>query len=368
MDKTPLCDRATCCTNYFCSVRALAWLTCGLGAHAVDRVLGQRSLCVIARTTQRNIKRGGSTFERVQGIGSGIVDVLKQPHHGAVIQTEIHGAVILFFNAHRQRLIPLLENIVELHLKGKRVLITGGSKGIGKAAAMDFALEGCEVMIASREEAALAATTAEIIKATGAKVTYKAIDLAKRGAAESLTTWAGDLDILVNNAGAIPGGDLLTVDEDTWRNAWDLKVFGYINLCRAVYRNMKAKQRGVIINVLGAAGERLNAAYVAGSTANAGLMAFTRTLGGASPQDGIRVLGVSPGPVATDRLIKLYKQMAQTKLGDAERYQELFAGMAFNRPATPEEISATIVFAASDRSSYTTGVYLTVDGGSAAGK
>ncbi|NDC42484.1 MAG: hypothetical protein EBZ77_13210, partial [Chitinophagia bacterium] len=116
-------------------------MTCGLGAHAVDRVLGQRSLCVIARTTQRNIKRGGSTFERVQGIGSGIVDVLKQPHHGAVIQTEIHGAVILFFNAHRQRLIPLLENIVELHLKGERVLTKEAIATLEKWAA-DGAPEG----------------------------------------------------------------------------------------------------------------------------------------------------------------------------------------------------------------------------------
>jgi len=186
---------------------------------------------------------------------------------------------------------------------------------------------------------------------------------AQRGVAEELAAAAGDLDILVNNAGAIPGGDLLTVDEDTWRRSWDLKVFGYINLCRAVYRTMQAKHRGVIVNVLGNAGERLTAAYIAGSTANAGLMAFTRALGGASHKDGIRVLGVSPGPVATDRLTSLYKQMAATKLGDEKRYKELFSGMGFGRPAEPEEIAYTVAFAASERSSYTTGVYITIDGG-----
>ena len=154
--------------------------------------------------------------------------------------------------------------------------------------------------------------------------------------AEALAAGAGELDILINNAGAIPGGDLLKVDEDTWRRAWDLKVFGYINLTRAVYAQMKAKRSGVIVNVLGNAGEKLNAAYIAGSTANAGLMAFTRALGGAAPADGIRVLGVSPGPVATDRLLSLYRQMAATKLGDANRYRELFKGMAFDRPATAE--------------------------------
>jgi NAD(P)-dependent dehydrogenase (short-subunit alcohol dehydrogenase family) len=197
-------------------------------------------------------------------------------------------------------------------------------------------------------------------------VQWKAADLSQRGAAEALALEAGALDILVNNAGAIPGGDLQTVDEDTWRRAWDLKVFGYINLTRAVYAQMKTRRSGVIVNVLGAAGEKLNAAYIAGSTANAGLMAFTRTLGGASPADGIRVLGVSPGPVATDRLISLYKQMAATKLGDANRYEELFQGMAFGRPATPEEIAWTVAFAASPRSAYTTGVYISVDGGMAA--
>ena len=252
---------------------------------------------------------------------------------------------------------------MDLNLRGKRALVTGGSKGIGKACAQALAEEGCEVTIASRDAKALQAAAQEIKAVTGAEVKWKSADLSQRGAAEELAAWAGDLDILVNNAGAIPGGDLQSVDEDTWRRSWDLKVFGYVNLCRVVYRAMKTKRRGVIVNVLGNAGERLNAAYIAGSTANAGLMAFTRALGSHSHKDGIRVLGVSPGPVATDRLISLYKQMAATKLGDEKRYEELFAGMAFSRPARPEEIAWTVAFAASERSSYTTGVYITVDGG-----
>ncbi|MEO8203591.1 MAG: short-chain dehydrogenase/reductase [Betaproteobacteria bacterium] len=258
---------------------------------------------------------------------------------------------------------------MDLDLKGKRALVTGGSKGIGLASAQVLAEEGCSVMIASRDGAALEAAAAGIKSRTGATVTWRAADLSQRGAAEDLAKWAaeaGPVDILVNNAGAIPGGDLLKVDEDTWRRAWDLKVFGYINLTRAIYAQMKEKKRGVIVNVLGNAGEKLNAAYIAGSAANASLMAFTRALGGASHADGIRVVGVSPGPVATDRLLLLYKQMAMTKFGDASRYEELFSGMAFNRPATAEEIAWTVAFTASDRSSYTTGIYITVDGGLAA--
>jgi len=191
-------------------------------------------------------------------------------------------------------------------------------------------------------------------------------DLSVRGAAEEVAAWAGDLDILVNNAGAIPGGDVLKVDEETWRRAWDLKVFGYINLSRAVYAAMKRKGRGVIVNVIGSAGEKMNAAYIAGSTANAGLMAFTRALGGASHADGIRVVGINPGPIATDRLISLHKQMAQTKLGDASRYEELFKDMSFGRPGKPEEVAAAVAFLASERSAYTSGCILTIDGGAAA--
>jgi NAD(P)-dependent dehydrogenase (short-subunit alcohol dehydrogenase family) len=237
---------------------------------------------------------------------------------------------------------------MELNLKGKRVLVTGASKGIGRACVEMLRKEGCTVLGASRT-------------ITGADT--MAIDIAAPGAAQALADWAGDLDILVNNAGAIPGGDLLKVDEATWRKAWDLKLFGYINLTRAVYARMKAKKRGVIVNVIGAAGEKMNALYIAGSAANASIMAFTKALGGASHADGIRVVGINPGPVETDRLVSLHKQQAATKFGDESRYKELFKDMSFGRPATPEEIANAVAFLASDRSAYTSGTILTIDGG-----
>lgn len=241
---------------------------------------------------------------------------------------------------------------MDLNLKGKRALVTGGSKGIGRACAEVLAQEGCTVLVAARNPQ------------PGPNA--KAIDLSQRGAAEALAAWAGDLDILVNNAGAIPGGDLLKVDEETWRRAWDLKVFGYLNLTRQVYARMKARRSGVIVNILGNAGEKLDASYIAGSTANAGLMAFTRTLGGASHADGIRVVGINPGPVATDRLKSLFRQRAEAKFGDPERYPELYVGMSFGRPGTPEEIAWMAAFLASERSAYTSGCIVTIDGGLAA--
>src|SRR3970282_772591 len=122
---------------------------------------------------------------------------------------------------------------MELNLKGKRALVTGGSKGIGWACACALADEGCEVMIAARNPPA------------ASRHRFRATDLSQRGSAEALAAWAGELDILVNNAGAIPGGDLLRVDEDTWRRAGDLKLFGYINLTRQVYSRMKVRGSGV---------------------------------------------------------------------------------------------------------------------------
>ncbi|MGA8051077.1 MAG: short-chain dehydrogenase/reductase [Burkholderiales bacterium] len=238
---------------------------------------------------------------------------------------------------------------MDLKLKGKRALVTGASKGIGKACAEVLEGEGCEVLIAARNPA------------PGPRA--KAIDLSLRGAPEALAAWAGEIDILVNNAGAIPGGDLQKVDEETWRRAWDLKVFGYINLTRQIYATMKRRGRGVILNIIGSAGEKMDAAYIAGSTANAGLMAFTRALGGAAPADGLRVLGINPGPVSTDRLVSLYRQRAEALLGDASRYQELFTGMAFGRPATPQEIAWAVAFLVSERAAYTSGCILTIDGG-----
>jgi NAD(P)-dependent dehydrogenase (short-subunit alcohol dehydrogenase family) len=95
-------------------------------------------------------------------------------------------------------------------------------------------------------------------------------------------------------------------------------------------------------------------------------MAFTRALGGASHADGIRVVGINPGPIATDRLKSLFRQRAESLLGDAGRYEELFKNMSFGRPGTPEEIANAVLFLASERSAYTSGCILAIDGGLAA--
>ena len=136
-----------------------------------------------------------------------------------------------------------------------------------------------------------------------------------------------DVDILVNNAGAIPGGQLAEIDEARWRAAWDLKVFGTINMTRAFYPLMKARGGGVIINVIGNAALTRDPEYICGATANAGLTAFTESLGSTSLRDGIRINAVSPGPTATDRLVGLASKKAQDRFGDPKRWPELFTSV-----------------------------------------
>jgi NAD(P)-dependent dehydrogenase (short-subunit alcohol dehydrogenase family) len=188
-------------------------------------------------------------------------------------------------------------------------------------------------------------------------------DLAAPGADVALADAVGDVDILVNNAGAIPSGSLFDIDEAKWRAGWDLKVYGYINLSRLYYPRMKTQGGGVIINNIGNGGEVCDPHYIAGAMGNAALMAFTRALGGRSLDDNIRVVGVNPGPVDTDRIYGMLRKRAQSEFGDESRYIELARTYPLQRPAHVHEITDLIVFLASFRSGYTSGTIMTVDGG-----
>jgi 3-oxoacyl-[acyl-carrier protein] reductase len=194
-------------------------------------------------------------------------------------------------------------------------------------------------------------------------VTTHALDVCISTSIDQLVASHPDIDILVNNAGAIPAGRLDEIDDKRWRDAWELKVFGYINMTRAVYAAMKKRGAGVIINIIGAAGERVEADYIAGSTGNAGLIAFTRALGSSSPADNIRVIGINPGPIDTERLQSIMKKRAQTRFGDASRWLEMYAPLPFGRAGKPKEIADMAAFLASDLSAYTSGTIVTIDGG-----
>ncbi|HSQ03660.1 MAG TPA: short-chain dehydrogenase/reductase, partial [Burkholderiales bacterium] len=244
---------------------------------------------------------------------------------------------------------------MDLDLKGRTALITGGSRGIGLAVACRLAVEGCHLHLAARSAADLETARNKIVEAHRVNVTIHPVDLSRTDAAVELARTCGALDILINNAGAIPAGTIGTLDDATWRSAWDLKVFGFISLIREIYPGMCGRKRGVIVNVVGTAGERPTAGYIAGSMANAALMAMSRAVGAESLDHGVRVVAVNPGATDTERIFTILKARAKSELGDENRWPELTKRLPGGRLGSAEEIANMVTFLCSDRSGYTSG-------------
>ena len=238
---------------------------------------------------------------------------------------------------------------MDLGLKGKSVLGTGGSKGIGLACAKAFAAEGCLLHLAARDKDRLA----QAARSLGGDVKVHSVDLRDPTALRRLAEECAGIDILINNAGDIPGGTIETLDEAKWRHAWELKVYGFINLTRELYARMKARKSGIIVNVIGMAGETHPFEYICGATANAGLAAFTKAMGKGSREHGVRVVGVHPPSTRTDRIITLMKTAAKAKWGDESRYEELMGSVI-----EPEQVGDTVCFLASPRAGQLSGVVL----------
>lgn len=252
---------------------------------------------------------------------------------------------------------------MDLGFDGKWALVTGASRGIGKAIAARFAAEGCNVYLTARSAGALAAVRDELRSRHPVDIAVYACDLMQRGAVDALAERFGAADILVNNAGATPTGPIEEATEEKWREGLELKVIATALLTRALYLRMSARRHGVIVNVIGNCGERPDPEIIVATITNSGLMAFTRALGSVSPDNGVRVLGVNPGPTLTERLELLMRKKSADRTGDEGRWTELVAPLPFGRAATPEEVADLVVFAASPRAGYVSGTVLTVDGG-----
>lgn len=254
---------------------------------------------------------------------------------------------------------------MKLGLAGKKFIVTGASRGIGAATARILAAEGARLVLVGRNSQALERVRDDIAARYGAEPVIEICDLGLSGAAAALAARHHDVDMLVNNAGAVPGGSLFDVSEPRWREGWDGKVYGYIAMCRAFYPVIAARAAarrqagdptaGVIVNVLGNGSRMKRFDYLCGGMANAALDFLTETLGAGSPQDGIRVVGISPGPVDTER----YRGLAKARADASGELRE----HPFGRVPTPDEIAALIAMLASDRCGYVSGAILMVDGG-----
>lgn len=251
---------------------------------------------------------------------------------------------------------------MNLELHDRRVVITGGTKGIGLACARAFAAEGARVMVNSRSQANVDAALAEL----GASVRGIACDVGDAGAAARMVdtvTAAGPIDVLVNCAGAAKRRPPDELAPAAYRDGMNAKFFAYVNVIDPVIKHMAARGRGVIVNVIGDGGKVASPIHLAGGAANAALMLATAGLANAYASRGVRVVGVNPGLTATERVADGLKADARIAgIDEAEALRRTLARFPIGRMAEPEEIAALVLFLASDQASYVTGVNITMDG------
>jgi len=261
---------------------------------------------------------------------------------------------------------------MNLELTGKVALVTGASKGIGRAIAIGLAAEGARVALAARDARGLDDVAAAAKNAGSADVLSVPADLSgldgvNRAVSSTLDRF-GKIEILVNNAGAIRGGDFLKTPDEQWVGDWNLKLLGYIRMARAVFPPMQRQGGGRIVNVVGAAARNPTATYLPGGVANAGLINFTKGLAEAGAPSKILVNAVSPAATRTSRWDSLMaQQAAAVGKTPAELIAEAEGAYPLGRIATPEDIADVVCFLVSARASFITGICITVDGGATRG-
>jgi NAD(P)-dependent dehydrogenase (short-subunit alcohol dehydrogenase family) len=265
---------------------------------------------------------------------------------------------------------------MDLGLKDKVVLVTGGSKGIGLACARAFAAEGAKVAIVSRDPANLARAR-EQLASEGLHVHLTRADLHEpHGAAdivEEVTAAVGPIDVLINSAGAARRYDPETLDAAAFRATMEAKYFPYIYPQQEVLRRMaeraksgEAAEPGTIVNIIGMGGKVASDIHIAGGAANAALMLATVGLAHYYARYGIRINAINPGATLTERVEEALKlEAGQQGIDTAEALARGQAKVPLGRYAKPEEIADVALFLASRRASYVTGAIVPMDGGSA---
>lgn len=261
---------------------------------------------------------------------------------------------------------------MDLELGGKHVLVTGGSKGIGLACASGFLREGARVSLVSREAANLEKARAQLVSQVadaGGRIACIAADLKRPGDAVRALAEAeaahGPVDVLVNSAGAAQRTLPEELNAQAWHDAMDAKYFTYVHMIDPVIKKMGARGTGAIVNVVGAGGKTPSAYHLPGGAANAALMLISAGLATAYGPKGVRVNAVNPGATVTERLTSgLAVSARMNNITPEEALARATQEVPLGRLAQPGEVADAVLFLASARASYVTGVVLSMDGAS----
>jgi len=258
---------------------------------------------------------------------------------------------------------------MDLGIKGRVAIVTGGSRGIGRETARQFLEEGARVMISGRNAETLEKTRAELARQTGGEIKCVVADMVKEADIKKLVDETvkqfGTVDILINNAGQMYSGRYAVMTDDGLKEQLETKLFGFMRAIRLVYPIMKAKKWGRIINTIGGAGKEPDPYMFGSGITNSALLNITKSLSTEFGEDGVHVNAICPGWVDTNLWQRNAQGLAsELKATTEEEARKLAARKnSLNRFGKPEELANAIVFLCSERASYITGVSLNLDGG-----
>ena len=255
--------------------------------------------------------------------------------------------------------------------QGKVVVITGGSRGIGREIAVDFAKAGAQTVIVSSSETNLASASKTVAAAGGPAPVAIAVNLKTLDGCQQVLKQVEDkfkrCDILVNSAGATKAGNFVDLPDDAWMDGYALKFFGCVRMCRLFWPLLKTAQ-GHVVNIIGGAARTPGADFTIGGSVNAAMGNFSKSLSQIGKRDGVNVNAIHPGATDTERFGELLDQRSRASgksIDDLRK--EATAKDGIRRIGKPEDISALTLFLCTERARHIQGTAIAVDGGSTAG-